>query len=517
MQAEPELRQFAPVEFREPAKIVFATFDRLQSLIVSQKASWLSKVGTVIIDEVAQTSASSIFGLASKLPDGCQYICCGDPRQIGETLRCRDIARSPFSFTVFHFWKQAIFLDACRRCPPSVVSLVSELSYNGKLKSEWSNKDESVSKRLQQSFGPMATSGLGIFEYDSNVPVSRKDGRSLSNHTEIAVAIDLIKKLIPNWESRLDPEDQALASAIMLVSIYKGQVEAIKKRIHSQMPHVSAHIKKIGTAASLQGSESKIVIFLGTRESYLDDTEEAWIYSEQQLNVAFSRAQCALMCIWNSSWRRSKLPVMRLIDNFFCKNTKGRVIGRWNWVNSELPPDRRAEIVARRIANEEDSLETGTSVLIDILREMHDAADIRYLVSDCISKVFRVGKMGRHYVSSIYILHILAHLSRAPPRICEEIQHCAEDFLSDWLGSFFIAMTVWEDSIAIRASQINLVKRLLCLIPSCILDATALQSLIQKISLFEQTKMITSFFSAEESGEYVLWNSRKIVTNTQDQ
>jgi uncharacterized protein len=176
-----------------------------------------------------------------------------------------------------------VFLDETWRLSPAIASFTSEVFYEGRLRS----KPGLERQRLVGT--PFAGSGLWTLD------VAHQGNRNASDE-EVHVVDNLVTTLLASgsrWVDELAVEHQIQGDDILVVAPFNAQVARLAERL-------TPRGIKIGTVDKFQGQEAPVVIY-SMATSQPEDAPRGleFLYSMNRLNVATSRARCAVFIVAN--------------------------------------------------------------------------------------------------------------------------------------------------------------------------------------------------------------------------
>jgi uncharacterized protein len=170
------------------------------------------------------------------------------------------------------------FLAETWRMHPALTAAVSELSYEGRLRSRAA---ATAARRLE-----------GVAPGLHPLPVEH-EGDSVESSAEAAAVVELVRRYVgTRWtDPSADRFDDRLRPAdIAVVAPYNAQVALIRKWLDA------AHLQEtpVGTVDKFQGKEAVIAIVSLTASSAADVPRGIdFLLKRNRLNVAISRAQWA--------------------------------------------------------------------------------------------------------------------------------------------------------------------------------------------------------------------------------
>ena len=196
--------------------------------------------------------------------------------------------------------ENSVLLDVSFRMNGVICDLVSDLFYEGKLKSFNSEK------RLKTNL----TEPLYASEYPIVLHNSEHNGKQFSKE-EAESIVTIISKYIA---AGVAPSD------IAVLAPFRAQCALIRRMLASQ-DTIPAELRKeivIDTVDRMQGQEREIIIYSFTSgdPSYMADKQD-FLYNPNKLNVAFSRAKNKLILIANvASLRELSNPLVNQILDY---------------------------------------------------------------------------------------------------------------------------------------------------------------------------------------------------------
>jgi superfamily I DNA and/or RNA helicase len=176
---------------------------------------------------------------------------------------------------------RGIFLPVTWRLPPSICEFTSELFYERRLTSKQGLD------RQQIAGGPFTGSGLWVLEVEH-------DGNRNASDEEVKAVADLVGKLtVPGslWIDEYCVAKQMTGIEILVVSPYNAQVSRLAQRLKDTGV-------RVGTVDKFQGQQAPVVIYsMATSRPEEAPHGLEFLYSLNRLNVATSRAQCAVFLV----------------------------------------------------------------------------------------------------------------------------------------------------------------------------------------------------------------------------
>lgn len=242
-------------------------------------------VDVLFVDEAGQMPLANVLAV---VPAGGSIVSLGDPQQLEQPRKGSHpdgVNASALQHLLGEFKTipadRGIFIPTTRRLAPSICAFTSELFYEGRLSSE-PGRD-----RQQLTGNPFSGSGLWVVEvnHDGNRNASDDEVEAVAN---IATALTAPGSL---WIDEYGVSTQMTGGQILVVSPYNAQVSRLDARLRD------AGIS-VGTVDKFQGQEAPVVIY-SMATSRPEDAPRGleFLYSLNRLNVATSRAQCAVILV----------------------------------------------------------------------------------------------------------------------------------------------------------------------------------------------------------------------------
>jgi uncharacterized protein len=162
-----------------------------------------------------------------------------------------------------------LFLGVTWRMHPDVCDFVSEMSYEGRLRSA------EICERQGTSLG----TGLRF------LAVEHEGNRGSSPEEADRIAAELERVLGATWTDCRGVERPIGAADVLVVAPYNAQVRCLRARLPAAV--------RVGTVDKFQGQEAPVVFFSMASSSGEDVPRNVeFLFSRNRLNVAISRAQC---------------------------------------------------------------------------------------------------------------------------------------------------------------------------------------------------------------------------------
>ncbi len=241
-------------------------------------------VDVLVVDEAGQMTLANVAAAGRGARN---LVLLGDPQQLEQPLKGSHPEATAVS-VLQHVLGSAktitpdrgLFLAETWRLSPAICRFTSELFYDGRLTSR-------AGLEVQRLVGPASFAGSGLWY----VPVEHSGNQNQSLE-EAAIAAGLYRQLLDEyqWVDQDGRQKPITSSDILVVAPYNSQVFAIQSRLPAGA--------RVGTVDRFQGQEAAVVIYSAATSS----PEEAprgmeFLYSLNRLNVATSRARCAVILV----------------------------------------------------------------------------------------------------------------------------------------------------------------------------------------------------------------------------
>jgi superfamily I DNA and/or RNA helicase len=178
---------------------------------------------------------------------------------------------------------RGIFLSETWRLAPAICDFTSQVFYERRLKPKPGLEDQSLT-----GIPDLSGSGLRYIDVEH-------DGRTSASDEEAAVVEALVTRLLATgsmWISENRAHSQLGVNDILVVSPFNAQVSRLRDRLPAGA--------RIGTVDKFQGQAAPVVIYSMASSSPEDAPRGMdFLYSLNRLNVATSRAKCAVIIVAN--------------------------------------------------------------------------------------------------------------------------------------------------------------------------------------------------------------------------
>jgi uncharacterized protein len=258
----------------------------------------------LVIDEAGQLSLADTVAMGTAATN---LVLLGDPQQlpqIQQGIHPGDAGRSALE----HLLRDAatvaedrgIFQERTYRMHPAVCSYISELAYDGRLRSA-----DGCERQVIVSGG---LKGAGI----RYIPVPHQDNAQASPEEAEVIRREVELLLAGGTFTNMKGETRPLTAAdILVVAPYNMQVRCLRECLPDGVD--------VGTVDRFQGREAPVVFFSMASSSGEDVPRGLeFLFSRNRLNVAISRARALAVVVCNPALLRARcntLDQMRLVNN----------------------------------------------------------------------------------------------------------------------------------------------------------------------------------------------------------
>jgi uncharacterized protein len=242
-------------------------------------------VDVLFVDEAGQMSLANVLAVAQAAGS---IVLLGDPQQLEQPKKGshpEGVNASALQHILGEHQTipadRGIFLPVTWRLAPSICEFTSEVFYEHRLTSKPGLDQQ------QLTGGPFTGSGLWVHEVDH-------DGNRNASDEEVEAVADLVAMLtVPGaqWIDEHGVAKQMTGDGILVVAPYNAQVSRLSDRLKDSGVQV-------GTVDKFQGQQAPVVIYsMATSRPEEAPRGLEFLYSLNRLNVATSRAQCAVILV----------------------------------------------------------------------------------------------------------------------------------------------------------------------------------------------------------------------------
>jgi uncharacterized protein len=190
---------------------------------------------------------------------------------------------------------RGLFIEHTRRLHPDLCALTSELFYDGKLRALDGLERQNIRGEGALRVG-IAGSGLYYLpvQHDGNQNESREEAEAVRRL--VASLTGGNGQTGATWVDLHGVERPVGIADILVVAPYNAQVTLLQAVLQDVFP-VGA---RVGTVDKFQGKEAPVVIYsLATSNAEDAPRGMTFLYDLNRLNVATSRARCAVVLVAN--------------------------------------------------------------------------------------------------------------------------------------------------------------------------------------------------------------------------
>jgi predicted RecB family nuclease len=238
----------------------------------------------LFVDEAGQMSLANTLAVAQAARS---LVLLGDPQQLEQVVQgCHPDGTAVSALHHALAGAQTLpddrglFLPETWRMHPRICAFTSEVFYEGRL----SARAELTRQRLERA-GDLDGAGLWLLPVDH-------EGNQNSAPEEVDAVAALVSRLLgAGWVNAEGVRAAVDMDDILIVAPYNAHVFAIRDRLPGA---------RVGTVDRFQGQEAPIVIYSMAASSPADAPRGMeFLYSLNRLNVATSRARCAVVLVAN--------------------------------------------------------------------------------------------------------------------------------------------------------------------------------------------------------------------------
>ncbi len=249
------------------------------------RPEYAAAVDVLFVDEAGQVSLANVLAVSRAANS---MVLLGDPQQLAQPIKASHpdgVGASALDHVLAGHQimppERGIFLPITWRMSPTLTAFTSELFYEGKLTAR-----EGLGRQVLSGVEALAGSKLWI------IPVDHDGCQSASNE-EVDAVIALVERLLAPGSMWVDEKGEArqlTGDDIRVVAPFNAHVNRIAERIGA--------LVQVGTVDKFQGQTCAVVIY-SMATSRPEDAPRGmeFLYSLNRLNVATSRARCAVFLV----------------------------------------------------------------------------------------------------------------------------------------------------------------------------------------------------------------------------
>ena len=256
------------------------------------RGEYQHSVDVLFVDEAGQMSLANVLAVSHA---AASLVLLGDPRQLDQPEKGSHpdgVGISALEHVLgTHETMPAdrgIFLPITWRMSPALTQFTSELFYEGKLVAR-----NGLERQMLSGVDAHAGSKLWM------IPVAH-DGNQSASDEEVEVVAALVERLLAPgsmWVDEKGAARQLTGSDIRVVAPFNAQVNRITEKLGGAKNPRPRQVQ-VGTVDKFQGQTCAVVIYSMTTSRPEDAPRGMeFLYSLNRLNVATSRARCAVFLV----------------------------------------------------------------------------------------------------------------------------------------------------------------------------------------------------------------------------
>ncbi|MCA1584599.1 MAG: AAA family ATPase, partial [Acidobacteria bacterium] len=249
------------------------------------RAEFAKSVDVLFVDEAGQMSLANALAVTQAAHN---IVLLGDPQQLEQPKKGthpEGVGLSALEHMLGSHVTvptgRGIFLPETWRLCPTIAAFTSEVFYEGRLRSK-------PGLERQQLVGSAFTGGA-LWAIDVN-----HEGNRNASDEEVEAVDRLVTALLDSgsrWVDEFGREAQIRGCHVLVVAPFNAQVGRLAERL-------AGRGVAVGTVDKFQGREAAVVIYSMTTSSPEDAPRGLeFLYSLNRLNVATSRARCAVFLV----------------------------------------------------------------------------------------------------------------------------------------------------------------------------------------------------------------------------
>jgi len=268
-----------------------------------------NSVDVLFVDEAGQLSLANAIGVSSAASS---MVLLGDPQQLDQPQKGSHPDGVEVS-ALHHVLGEhetipsdrGIFLRRTWRLCPAICDFTSQTFYESRLEPKPGLENQAL-------VGLKELDGSGLWYLDV-----AHDGRTSASDEEVAAIQSLVARLLaPDamWISESGARAQLALDDVLIVSPFNAQVSRLRDRLPAGA--------RVGTVDKFQGQAAPVVIYSMATSSPEDAPRGMeFLYSLNRLNVATSRAKCAVIVVANARLYspECKTPRQMRLANALCR------------------------------------------------------------------------------------------------------------------------------------------------------------------------------------------------------
>ena len=276
------------------------------------RPEWAGELDHLFIDEAGQVSLANVAAMSAATSN---LVLMGDQMQLEQPVQGTHPGESGMSALDYYLNGHAtvpanlgLFLGETRRLHPAICRFVSDLVYDGRLKSAPGNENLSIKRPASSKF----------IKVDAGIVFSpvEHDGNIQASDEELARILTITRQLLRRPKTGRDgkPGGVVKIEDILFVAPYNMQVRKMRDRLPTGA--------RVGSVDKFQGQEADIVI-LSMCSSFGEYGSRGleFILDRNRMNVALSRARTLAIVVGDPRIATSpanSIDAMRRINLFCC-------------------------------------------------------------------------------------------------------------------------------------------------------------------------------------------------------
>ncbi|MCB9920216.1 MAG: TM0106 family RecB-like putative nuclease [Planctomycetes bacterium] len=247
----------------------------------------------LVVDEAGQMSLAMVLAASRAAKN---LVLLGDPAQLEQPQQAAHPEGVAIS-ALEHLLGEAktmpedrgLFLAETWRLHPEICAFTSEQFYEGRLRSRPGLDGQCIE-------GATRFEGAGLF-----VELVEHEGNTSASREEVLRIQELVRELLAqdeagprvHWRDASGDRRSLTPADVLIVAPYNAQLAKLQSALLPEHPGL-----RIGTVDKFQGQEAPVVIYSMAASSPEDAPRGmAFLYSANRLNVATSRARCAVVLV----------------------------------------------------------------------------------------------------------------------------------------------------------------------------------------------------------------------------
>ncbi|HET7396930.1 MAG TPA: TM0106 family RecB-like putative nuclease [Intrasporangium sp.] len=246
-------------------------------------------VDVLIVDEAGQFSLANAVAVSQAATS---LVLLGDPQQLQQPTKAVHPHGAGVSALEHLIGEhdvipadRGVFLDHTYRMHPSLTRFVSELAYEGRLRSADASDTQDLSRVVVRAPGRLTGTGQRWVPVIHRLPVEQ------ASEEEADVVRGLVDDLLAGEWTDASGATRGLATTdILVVAPYNAHVAALTRALPDGV--------RVGTVDKFQGQQAAVVVYsLGSTSADAAPRGVGFLYDIHRLNVAVSRAKALVAVV----------------------------------------------------------------------------------------------------------------------------------------------------------------------------------------------------------------------------